>query len=118
MNIRDALIELRTLVWRYRGTLVVGVVLMLFNRVAVVVLPALSKVVVDQVITQRRFHLLGPVAAGGAAAVLLAAGTTFAANRVLGVAGHRVVNELRMSLLVRILSFPLSFFDNTTTGSL
>jgi ABC-type multidrug transport system fused ATPase/permease subunit len=118
MHIRDALTELRRLVWRYRGTLAIGVVLMLVNRVAVFVLPALSKVVVDQVITHKRFGLMGPVAAAGTAAVFLAAVTTFASNRVLGVAGHRAVNDIRTSLLVRVLSFPVSFFDNTTTGSL
>jgi ABC-type multidrug transport system fused ATPase/permease subunit len=118
MDIRDALIELRTLVWRYRRALAIGLVLMTANRLATFVLPALSKVVVDQVITHRRFSLLGEVAGAGIAAVILEAATAFASNRVLGVAGQRVVSELRTSLLVRVLGFPVSFFDDTTTGSL
>jgi ABC-type multidrug transport system fused ATPase/permease subunit len=37
---------------------------------------------------------------------------------VLGVAGQRAVNDLRKSLLIRVLSFPVSFFDNTHTGTI
>jgi ATP-binding cassette, subfamily B, putative efflux pump len=118
MHIRDALIELRTLVWRYRRVLVIGLLLMLANRLATFVLPMLSKAVVDQVVTHHRFGLLGPIAAAGVAAVLLEAATAFASNRVLGVAGQRAVSDLRTSLLVRVLGFPVSFFDNTTSGSL
>jgi subfamily B ATP-binding cassette protein MsbA len=118
MRIHDAFTELRTLVWRYRRALIIGLVLMLINRLATFVLPALSKVVVDQVITRHRFELMGPVAAAGVAAVLLVAVTAFALNRVLGVLGQRAVNELRTGLLVHVLAFPVSFFDNTTTGSL
>jgi ABC-type multidrug transport system fused ATPase/permease subunit len=118
MRIHDALAELRKLVWHHRRALMVGLTLMLANRLATFVLPALSKVVVDQVIAHRRFDLLGPVTAAGIAAVLLVAATAFGLNRVLGVLGQRAIKELRMSLLVRILGFPVSFFDNTTTGLL
>jgi ABC-type multidrug transport system fused ATPase/permease subunit len=118
MQIRDALTEFRGLVWRYRRALAIGLALMLVNRAATFVLPWLSKVVVDEVITHRRFSLLGSIAAGGVTAVLLEAATTFASNRVLGVAGQRAVSDLRTSLLVRVLGFPVSYFDNTNTGAL
>jgi ABC-type multidrug transport system fused ATPase/permease subunit len=118
MGIRDALIELRTLVWRYRGPLALGLALMVANRLATFVLPALSKVLVDQVLAHRRFDLLIPIAAAGIAAVLLEVATAFGSSRVLGVTGNRAVSEVRTNLLVRVLSLPVSFFDNTTTGSL
>jgi ABC-type multidrug transport system fused ATPase/permease subunit len=98
--------------------LALGLGLTLVNRLAAFVVPALSKVVVDQVVTQRRFGLLGVVASAAAAAIVLEAATTFATSRVLGVAGQHAVNELRKSLLIRVLAFPVSFFDDTTTGSL
>src|SRR5581483_3008003 len=118
MRIHGALIELRSLVWRYRGALVLGLGLTLANRLAAFVLPALSKIVVDRVITQRHFELLGPVAIAAVAAVALEAATTFASSRVLGFLGQHVVNALRKSLLIRVLAFPVSFFDDTSTGSL
>jgi subfamily B ATP-binding cassette protein MsbA len=118
MQLRDALTELRALLWRYRRALTIGFLLMFVNRLATFVLPSLSKIVVDQVIAHRRFELFMPVAAVGVAAVLVEVATALVSNRVLGVAGQRAVNELRKSLLVRVLSFPVSFFDNTTTGSL
>jgi ABC-type multidrug transport system fused ATPase/permease subunit len=118
MGIHDALTELRALVWQYRRALAIGLGCMFANRLATFVLPTLSKVIVDQVVTQRRFGLLGPIAVAGLAAVLLEAVTAFAANRVLGVAGQRAVSDLRTNLLVRVLNFPVSFFDNTTSGSL
>jgi subfamily B ATP-binding cassette protein MsbA len=118
MRIRDALIEFRRLVWRYRRALAIGLTLTFINRAAAFALPSLSKFVVDEVITHQRFGLLGPIAAAGVAAVLLQATTTFASNRVLGVVGQRAVSDLRTGLLVRVLGFPVSFFDNTNTGML
>jgi subfamily B ATP-binding cassette protein MsbA len=118
MHIREALIDLRRLVWRYRRALAIGLALMVTNRLATFVLPTLSKVVVDEIVAHRRFGLLGPVAAAGVIALLIEAATAFWSNRVLGVVGQRAVSELRTSLLVRVLGFPVSFFDSTTTGSL
>lgn len=118
MGIRDALTELRALVWRYRRPLVMGLGFMLAERLASFVLPTLSKVVIDQVIARGRLALLGPVAAAGVGAVLIQTAAAYASNRVLGIAGQRAVNEMRKGLLVRILTLPVSFFDNTTTGSL
>jgi len=91
---------------------------MLVNRLATFVLPSLSKVVIDEVILHRRFQLLAFIVVAGIAAVLLETATAFASNRVLSIAGQRAVNDLRLSLFVRVLAFPMSFFDNTTTGSL
>lgn len=117
MGIRDSLTELRTLVWRHRYALALGLGLLLANRSATFVLPTLSKIVVDQVIAHRRFDLLGLIATAGIGAVLFEAATAFATTRVLGIAGQRAVSDLRTSLLVRVLSFPISFFDDTTSGS-
>ena len=75
-NMSNAWKEARELIWRHRTQLTLGLVLMLINRLAGLVLPASSKVLIDRVIGQHRGDLLVPLAAApwpGAGAVVFCA---------------------------------------------
>ena len=54
--------EARELVWEHRYRLAVGLTLMFFNRLLGIVLPASSKVLIDDVIGKQREELLWPLA--------------------------------------------------------
>jgi subfamily B ATP-binding cassette protein MsbA len=110
--------EMRALIIRFGRPLALGLTLTLLDRLTSFTMPALSKIVVDQVAGQHRLDLIPPVGALAVTALLVQAATTFASQRSLGLVGQRVVTELRTSLLVRILALPLSFFDRSSLGSL
>jgi ABC-type multidrug transport system fused ATPase/permease subunit len=117
-NVANAWAEARELIWAHRGRLALGLVLMLINRLAGLVLPASSKFLIDDVIGQGRAELLVPLAFAAGAATLVDAVTAFALSQVLGVAAQRAIANMRMSLQQHITRLPTSYFDSTQTGVL
>ena len=117
-NIANAWAEARELVWAHRSRLALGLVLMLVNRLAGLVLPASSKFLVDDVIGRGRADLLVPLALAAGAATIVDAATAFALSQVLGVAAQRAIANMRMSLQRHITRLPTSYFDSTQTGVL
>jgi len=110
--------EARALVWRHRRRLTLGMVLMLVNRGAGLVLPALSKVLIDDVVGKHRGDLLPLLAAGAAAATVVQAGTSFALTQVLGIAAQRAISDMRRRVQAHVMRLPVRFFDATQTGVL
>src|ERR1700752_989469 len=117
-NYSNAWREARELVWRHRSRLALGLLLMLVNRLAGLVLPGSSRYIVDHVIGERRPELLGVIAAAVGAATLVAALTSFGLSQILGVAAQRAITDMRKSLQGFALRLPIGYFDSTKTGIL
>ena len=115
---RQAWRDARDLLRDQRGRLAVGFLLLLASRVAALVLPASSKFLVDEIITRQRVSLLGPIAAAIVAASVFQAFTSLALSRVLGVAAHRAIMQIRRELQRKVLHLPVAFFDSTRSGTL
>jgi subfamily B ATP-binding cassette protein MsbA len=111
---RDA----RELIWTYRYRLMVGMVLMIINRVVGLVLPASSKYLIDDVILKHRSELLIPLALAAGAATIVQALTSFTLSQVLGVAAQRAITEMRKKVQEHIARLPIRYFDSTQTGVL
>jgi len=118
VNLSSAWAEARELVWEHRARLALGLVLMLVNRLAGLVLPTTSKFLIDDVIGRGRADLLIPLASAAAAATLVDAATGFALSQVLGVAAQKAIANMRMSMQQHITRLPTSYFDSTQTGVL
>ena len=117
-NYRAAWAETRKLMWQHRGALGVGLVLMLVNRLAGLVLPGSAKWIIDEVLTKHRTELLMPIAIAAGVATVLQASSSFALSQVISVAAQRAITELRRKVQARILRLPVSFFDATQSGVL
>ncbi len=117
-NFKNAWVEARELVWAHRARLALGLVLMLANRLAGLVLPATSKFLIDDVIGRGRADLLMPLAFAAGAATLIDAATAFSLSQILGVAAQRAIADMRISLQRHITRLPTSYFDSTQTGVL
>ena len=117
-NMANAWQEARDLIWRNRKQLVLGLLLVLVSRLAGLVLPASSKVLIDQVIGASRSELLAPLAIAVGIATIVQAGTTFALSQVMSVAAQRAITEMRKRVNAHVLRLPVSFFDTTQTGVL
>ncbi len=118
INYQRAWAEARELVWRHRRSLVIGLALMLINRVSGLVMPASSKYLIDDVLGKHREELLVPIALATMVAVLIQAGTSYALSQIVSIAAQRAIADMRMNVQKHILHLPVSFFDSTKTGVL
>ncbi|HEX4899570.1 MAG TPA: ABC transporter ATP-binding protein [Pyrinomonadaceae bacterium] len=111
---RDA----RELIWTHRYRLMVGMLLMLINRLVGLVLPASSKYLIDDVVLKQRSDLLIPLALAAGAATLVQAFTSFTLSQVLGVAAQRAITDMRKRVQEHVARLPIRYFDSTQTGVL
>ncbi|MEM9292957.1 MAG: ABC transporter ATP-binding protein [Acidobacteriota bacterium] len=110
--------ESRELLWRWRGRLVIGLVLLVIGRIAGLVTPASAKWIIDDVIGNGRLDLLWPIATAAAIAAVLSAGTGFALSILLGVAAQRAINDLRLKVQAHVARLPVRYFEEHKTGEL
>ena len=102
----------------HRRRLTIGLTLMMISRLAGIVLPALSKYVIDDVIGKGRHELLVPIALVAGAATVVQAITSFGLSQVLGVAAQRAITDMRKRVQAKVMRLPVRYFDSTQTGVL
>ena len=118
VNSARAWSETRALMWTHRRSLAIGCVLMLVNRLSGLVLPASSKYLIDNVLSQGRIELLLPLALATGGATIVQAITSFALSQVVSIAAQRAITDMRIAVQHHILHLPVSYFDSTKTGVL
>ena len=110
--------EFRELVWVHRRRLTIGLTLMMISRLSGIVLPALSKYVIDDVIGKGRHDLLVPIALAAGGATVVQAVTSFFLGQTLGVAAQRAITDMRKKVQAKIMRLPVRYFDSTQSGVL
>lgn len=90
---------------------------MLISRLAGMVLPYLSKYLIDD-LTQGRVERLSTLAWIVGGATLVQAITSFALSQVLGVAAQRAITDMRRRVEEHVMRLPVSYFDKNQTGQL
>jgi subfamily B ATP-binding cassette protein MsbA len=111
---RDAL----ELVQARRGRLALGFGLLVASRLCGLVLPGVTKVLLDDVIGKHRAELLPRIILVAGVATLIQAVTGFALSQVLGKAAQRSITEMRRSVQSHVGRLQVAFFDQTKTGVL
>jgi len=106
------------IIWPRRGLIALGLVLILVNRLAGLVLPASTKYLVDSVIAGGEMTLLYQLLGAVALAVALQAGTSFALTLLLSVEAQHLIAQLRAQVQRHVLSLPVRLFDNAKSGEL
>jgi subfamily B ATP-binding cassette protein MsbA len=110
--------EARALVWKHRHRLALGMVIMVVNRLAGLVLPLTSKYLMDDVVGQQNWDLLPRLAMAAGAATVVDAATSFANSQILGVAAQRAITDMRKEVEAHVMRLPIRYFDSTKTGVL
>ena len=102
----------------HRRRLSIGLTLMMISRLAGIVLPALSKYVIDDVIGKGRHELLVPIALAAGGATIVQAFTSFGLSQILGVAAQRAITDMRKRVQAKVMRLPVRYFDSTQSGVL
>ncbi len=110
--------EMRRLLHEHRHRLALGLGLLLVNRLVGLVLPATSKLLIDDVIGAGKVELLVPLALAGGVATVVQAATGYSISQVLGVAAQRAINEMRKEVQAHVGRLPVRYYDSTQTGVL
>jgi len=110
--------EARGLIWTHRKRLVLGLLLMLINRLAGFVLPASTKYLMDDVVAKGHWDLLPKLAMAVGAAAIVDALSSFANSQILGVAAQRAITDMRKDVEAHVMRLPIRYFDSTKSGIL
>ena len=110
--------EARALLWEHRKSVGTGLALMLVSRAASFVLPLTPKYLYDEVMANRRYDLLWPIALVGFGATLINAITSYALSQIVSVAAQQAIAKLREDVQAHLIRLPVRFFDSTKSGVL
>jgi len=108
----------KNIIWPRRKTLFIGLLLILITRPAGLVLPWATRYLIDDVAVNGDMVLLRWLLAGIMGALIIQAAGSFLLTRILSVEAQYLISELRVRVQKKVLSLPVSFFDNTRSGVL
>ena len=101
--------------WR---VFLLGIVLILVERAAILVFPASTKYIFDGVIANEDMGLLFLLVGLIGGSMILRATTSYALTVLLGIGGHRSMTELRLRLQKHVFDLPIQFFDRIKSGEI
>jgi subfamily B ATP-binding cassette protein MsbA len=105
-------------IWPRRKIVVVGLILIVISRLASLVLPGASKYLMDDVIVKKDLHMLWVLMAVVAGSIIVQAVTSYLLTKLLSVEAQHLISLLRIKVQKKILSLPISYFDNNKSGAL
>lgn len=108
----------KTIIWPRRNLVFIGLILIVLSRLASLVLPWKSKVLIDDIIPNKDYDQLYSLLAIVGGAILVQAITSFLLTKILSVQAQYLISELRAQVQKKVLSLPIRFFDNTKSGVL
>ncbi len=98
--------------------LLLGLGIIIINRLAGLVIPGASKFLIDNVINAGEYDKLSLLLAVVGGAVLIQSSSSFALTRLLSVEAQNLIAKLRIKLQKHIIKLPVNYFDNHKTGEL
>ena len=108
----------KTIIWPRRKFVFIGLILIVISRLANLVLPYASKILMDDVIPQNDLERLKLILIVVVGAIAVQAVTSFSLTQILSVEAQRLIAQLRAKVQRHIIQLPIRFFDNTKTGEL
>lgn len=108
----------KTIIWPRRNLVFVGLILIVLSRLAGLVLPLQSKVLLDEVVPSGDIGDLWKLLLIVFGAIIVQSVTSFLLTIILSVQAQYLISELRAQVQKKVLSLPIKFFDNTKSGAL
>jgi subfamily B ATP-binding cassette protein MsbA len=105
-------------IWPRKKIIFIGIILIIAKSLAGLVLPYASKTLIDDVIPSKDMNALTILLAVVCFAILIQAVTSFELTRLLSVEAQHLISVLRAKVQRKLLTLPISFFDNNKSGAL
>jgi len=108
----------KTIIWPRRNLVFIGLLLIVIRSLSGLILPWQSKVLLDDVVPNKDYSQLYTLIVIVISAITVQAVTSFLLTRILSVQAQYLISELRSQVQRKVLSLPISFFDNAKSGAL
>jgi ABC-type multidrug transport system fused ATPase/permease subunit len=108
----------KDIIWPRRRILAVGLVLIVISRAASLVLPYSLQVLIDDVVKTSNYELMQYLLAAVLISLAIQAVTSFWLTKLLSVEAQHLISQLRVQVQRKILTLPISYFDNNKSGAL
>ena len=108
----------KMIIWPRRRLVLIGLSLILINRLAGLVLPGSSKYLLDNAIGAGNYELFKVILLAITASVTLQAVTSFGLTRLLSVEAQHLISELRARVQEHVIHLPMNYFNNNKTGAI
>ena len=105
-------------IWPRRRVVSFGLVLIIFRSISGLVLPYASKNLIDEVIPSKDTDALIVLLIVVCSALLFQSISSFSLTRVLSVEAQHLISILRAKVQKKLLTLPVSFFDDNKSGAL
>jgi subfamily B ATP-binding cassette protein MsbA len=105
-------------IWPRKKIVLLGIVLIILRSLAGLVLPYASKNLIDDVIPAQDVKALTTLLILVCFAILIQAVSSFSLTRLLSVEAQHLISLLRAKVQKKLLTLPISFFDNNKSGAL
>ena len=105
-------------IWPRRKIVALGLFLIIVRSLSGLVLPYASKALIDDVIPSKNTTTLTYLLVAVGVSLLLQSISAFSLTRLLSVEAQHLISVLRANVQKKLLTLPVSFFDNQKAGAL
>lgn len=112
------LYELWKLIRPRKWLMLFGLLLIAVNRGAGIVLPASTKVLIDDVVVSKHVSRLNQIVIAVVAATVIQGITTFCLTQMVSNTAQRLIADMRQKIQKHVGRLPLTYYDSTRTGTI
>ncbi|HSY61453.1 MAG TPA: ABC transporter ATP-binding protein [Cytophaga sp.] len=108
----------KTIIWPRRKIVFIGLIMIIISRLASLILPGASKYLLDDVVANKDIDMLYTLLWVVGLSIAVNAAMSFLLTKLLSVEAQLLISKLRVQVQRKILSLPISYFDNNKSGAL
>ncbi len=105
-------------IWPRKKIVLIGLVLIILKSLAGLVLPYATKNLIDEIIPAKDMQALTMLLIVVGSSILIQSVSSFTLTRLLSVEAQHLISLLRAKVQRKLLTLPISFFDNNKSGAL
>lgn len=105
-------------IWPRKKIIFIGLVLIILRSLSGLVLPYATKNLIDEIIPSKDMQSLITLLIIVGVSILIQAVSSFSLTRLLSVEAQHLISQLRAKVQRKLLTLPISFFDNNKSGAL
>ncbi len=105
-------------IWPRKKIVLIGLVLIILRSLAGLVLPYATKNLIDDIIPSQDIKSLTILLVIVVVSIIIQAVSSFSLTRLLSVEAQHLISLLRAKVQQKLLTLPISFFDNNKSGAL